>query len=299
MKLTEHIILLSQFHLTKNEKNAGEYTSGENKKIWWQCPVAFDHVWPARFADRIQVFKRRGNETYEDGGTVGCPFCAPNSKPSSTNNLELLRPEIAQEWDCEANHPLTPKEVTIKSSQIVSWICAKGHKYTSTVYDRTRGDRPHSCPDCSSKNSSPEFRIVAELKLIFSEIQHRKRIEHLEADIFIPELNLAIEYDGGYYHTSTSKDRQKNEFFKGKGIQLIRIRQGNLKKISALDVVETSSSIKKSTVNRLLHSIQKIFPFAKEKKAIEEYIELDELQNKALSDKTNLRRGGLFRSLAL
>ena len=101
MKLTEHIILLSQFHLTKNEKNAGEYTSGENKKIWWQCPVAFDHVWPARFADRIQVFKRRGNETYEDGGTVGCPFCAPNSKPSSTNNLELFRRKMEKVDTCQ------------------------------------------------------------------------------------------------------------------------------------------------------------------------------------------------------
>ena len=109
MKLTEHLNLLQQFHPTKNDRAPSDYTSGEKKtKIWWQCPIAKDHVWPARFADRLQVFKRRGRQFYDNGGTVGCPFCAPNAKPSSTNNLKKNRPEIAKEWDYEKNGDKTP-----------------------------------------------------------------------------------------------------------------------------------------------------------------------------------------------
>jgi len=280
MKLTEQPELLSQFHPTKNDRQASQYTSGERKtKIWWQCPIAHDHVWPARFADRIQVYKRKGSFHYDDNGTVGCPFCAPNPKPSSTNNLAKFRPEIAQEWNYEKNNGIKPQDVTINSNKNVFWICPKGHSYDSSVHDRTRKDRPHSCPECSSKNSSPEFRIFAELKLFFPNIIHRQKIEHLEADIFIPELKLAIEYDGGYYHRSEPQDRKKNDFFSKKAIKLVRIRQGSLKKIEPQDIVVKSPKIEKPTVNMLLLTIREMFPNITFGKDIDEYCEQKTLQN--------------------
>ena len=44
-------------------------------------------------------------------------------------------------------------------------------------------------------------------------------------DIFIPTLNLAIEYDGERFHKDVSKDKHKNDILFQNGITLIRIRE--------------------------------------------------------------------------
>jgi hypothetical protein len=281
MKLTEHLNLLAQFHPSKNDRPPCAYTSGESKtKIWWQCPIAKDHVWPARFADRLQLYKRKGSQFHDDGGTVGCPFCAPNAKPSSTNNLAKNRPEIAKEWDYEKNGGLTPENITTHSGRTVYWICAKGHSYHSSVHDRTRGDNPSSCPDCSTKNSSPEFRIIAELETIIADVQHRVKIHHYEADIFLPALKLAVEYDGEYYHGSEKKDRLKNDFFKAEGITLIRVREGNLKKIDENDICTGTKRLKKEAINDLFSSLAVLRPTEIAREKVENYISKSDFLNK-------------------
>jgi len=62
---------------------------------------------------------------------------------------------------------------------------------------------------------------------------HKLHKEHYELDIFIPELNVGIEFNGLYYHNEQSlifrkKDPKqyhldKTKFFKGKGIRVIHI----------------------------------------------------------------------------
>ncbi len=47
-------------------------------------------------------------------------------------------------------------------------------------------------------------------------------------DTFIPSLNIAIEYDGYFYHKNRVKqDERKNKQLKKRGINLIRIRENN------------------------------------------------------------------------
>ena len=72
------------------------------------------------------------------------------------------------------------------------------------------------------------------MKNIFEDAVNREKItpENIEVDIYIPSLNVAIEYDGEYYHRSKMKqDSMKNKILFENGIQLVRIREEGLPKI--------------------------------------------------------------------
>lgn len=56
----------------------------------------------------------------------------------------------------------------------------------------------------------------------------RKQIWPMELDIFIPSLNLGIEYDGDYWHSlpdMIERDKKKDLACKTKGIKLLRIKE--------------------------------------------------------------------------
>lgn len=60
----------------------------------------------------------------------------------NNNHTNLL-----QEWD-KAN-PVTPTDISYGTNKIYSWICAKGHKWQTSVNNRTNGHT--NCPVCNSK----------------------------------------------------------------------------------------------------------------------------------------------------
>ncbi len=89
------------------------------------------------------------------------------------------------------------------------------------VYQRTGGDKTY-CPHRSGASTlQPEIRILCELKHLLGdeEIDWRGRIDSVKADIFLPNHNLAIEYDGNHWHKDNGQsDIEKNEFFAKRGI---------------------------------------------------------------------------------
>lgn len=116
--------------------------------------------------------------------------------------------------------------------------CKKGHDYEidhNTIYNRTV-NKSCLCTICntiiSNKSiSSKELELrefflkyFTEDELIFNS---RKIINPYEIDIFIPKLNLAIEYNGIYWHSEhiIDKDYHKNKYnlCKTKGIKLLHI----------------------------------------------------------------------------
>lgn len=87
------------------------------------------------------------------------------------------------------------------------------------------------------KSSLPEQYIGFYLSRIFgSEIEYQKQFDWLgnySLDIYIPSLQLAIEYDGIYYHASkSSTDSIKTALCRSHGLFLIRIveKKANQKK---------------------------------------------------------------------
>ena len=56
-----------------------------NKKIWWKCSEG--HEWQATIANR-----NSGN---------GCPYCSGRLAVKGKNDLQILNPDLANEWDFE------------------------------------------------------------------------------------------------------------------------------------------------------------------------------------------------------
>ena len=83
-----------------------------------------------------------------------------------------------------------------------------------------------------SLNASIKEKIVAYyLMQIFDDIEfsyHADWLKQKELDIFIPSLNIGIEYDGAKWHTNEIKDIEKDQLCESNGVHLVRIREPNL-----------------------------------------------------------------------
>ena len=93
----------------------------------------------------------------------------------------------------------------------VWWICEKGHNFEATIDNRTKGS---GCPLCSHerKTSFPEKAVCYYLSKFFPDIKYNYKTPWLgksEIDIFMPSLNLAIEYDGERWHQNIKKDLKR------------------------------------------------------------------------------------------
>ena len=63
--------------------------------------------------------------------------------------------------------------------------------------------------------------------------------EAFEADVFIPGVNVAIEYDGAYWHKDKyDRDVEKTAFFNSIGIYVIHIRETGLEPLPPFDGLE-------------------------------------------------------------
>lgn len=85
----------------------------------------------------------------------------------------------------------------------------------------------------SLKTSRPEQYIYTYIKELFSTAVRGKQFDWMynsEFDIFIPELNLAIEYDGFHWHDEKEfRELDKNKLAKKHNITIFRIREVELK----------------------------------------------------------------------
>ena len=120
------------------------------------------------------------------------------------------------------------------------------------------------CPQCTNQSSRAEIRLLTEFRYLFSSSQSRIKFEGREADIFLEEINLVIEYDGAHWHKGKElKDREKSEFFELLGKRVIRVRERPLSSVTR-NCVEVSDDIftNKSEVDRVLSFILSNFSSA-------------------------------------
>ena len=207
--------------------------------VWWKCHKGEDHEWKAAIRDR------------NEGG--GCGVCA-NRIVVLSNCLATLKPELAKEWHPTKNGKLTPYDVAPGSHKKVWWKCPRGddHEWKATVIHRSYGT---GCPICSNASSAPELRIYCELKTIFPSIQHRVILLGHEVDIYIPHIQVGIEYDGEYWHRDKlQKDIEKNLALNST-ILLIRIREKGLPRLEDTDIELTMKNISVAVIKKILRII--------------------------------------------
>jgi hypothetical protein len=107
------------------------------RRVSWRCQVDSSHVWVARVDSR--------------SAGHGCPFCA-GRRVAPGSSLADVRPELAEEWDCELNAPLEPDAVRPGSSKVVWWRCGvdERHVWRASVAART-ARRGTACPMCARR----------------------------------------------------------------------------------------------------------------------------------------------------
>ena len=207
--------IASQWDYEKNGKLLPEQCSpSSNQSVYWKCPVC-GYSWKAKISNRIILGR-------------GCPCCANKVVVPGKNDLATVYPELAKEWHPTANGTLTPQQVTIGSGKKVWWLCPRGHSYKASVMHRGHGT---NCPDCNSgrQTSFAEQAVFYYIKQVYPDAISRCSDilpGRMELDIYIPSLQLAIEYDGSYWHKNKQKSEQeKYRLCSEQGIKLIRIKE--------------------------------------------------------------------------
>lgn len=117
--------------------DASTVTAHSGKKVDWKCKRG--HIWKAKVSDR-------------SSGTR-CPVCTNRKVLPGFNDLATTHPILAAQvynWD--------PKTLTYGSDKRVEWICEYGHKWCTTVANRTLG---YGCPTCSGRIALIGFNDLA------------------------------------------------------------------------------------------------------------------------------------------
>lgn len=230
---------------TKNKKLPSQIIYGSRSpKYYFKCPVATDHKW----TDSPKDASERG----------GCPFCN-KTRVSSTYNLSVVFPRVAALWDYKRNYPKRPEDFVPNSHERVYWQCKRfsSHTWRSTI--NARAQRDGHCPKCTRATSAPELRILAELSSLKVQVKQRHRINKIEIDLYFPRLKLGIEYDGVFYHKDKhDKDTRKNRDLARYGINIIRVREKPLEKISDWDIQIKAAGINKRDLGQLVMTIQQL-----------------------------------------
>lgn len=177
-----------------------------NKKVLWLCGKGHRYL--------SQVSRRYLGQ--------GCPYCSNQKIFRGFNDLKTTHPHLVSEM---VNKYLA-EELVYGSERQIEWFCDSGHTWIASIKSRVVGT---GCPKCSKNVSGPE-KILLKLLGSFDPISQFKTNDFsFVPDIYIPKLNLIIEYDGEYFHKNRVQgDIEKTTKLLEKGFAVCRIRENNL-----------------------------------------------------------------------
>lgn len=186
-------------------------------RYWWKCTIC-EHSWNNSVSARLSH-------------NNNCPKCAKVELAQTLRNHSINkfgslldeRPDIAIEWDYEKND-LTPDLVSVESSHSVFWKCKKcNFKWKTSVSCRVLGQS--NCRTCFGSKSFKEQEFIDFVRTCTNyEVLNNDReiIKPKELDVIIPELKIAIEFNGNYWHSDEKLLR--NNGLTAEETHLIKVR---------------------------------------------------------------------------
>jgi hypothetical protein len=206
-KLIKYDILhLKKYAEDKGGKCLSEKYKNYKTKYLWQCQCK--NKWEATWSDIKQG--------------RWCSVCSSINVGESNRkyNIDLLKNKaINLGGKCLSEHY---KDVFSK----YQWQCKKGHLWQTTWDSINRGSW---CPSCSTQHSKAELEVLEWVQSQgFEAFSTRQIIKPKEIDIYVPSLNLGIEYCGLYWHSEAggkgrNYHRDKMVSCEESGIRLITI----------------------------------------------------------------------------
>lgn len=221
---SQHPILAATWHPAKNS-DLFPYTEhmSSQKQVWWQCSLG--HDWKTSIASRART--ANGVTTYNF-----CPICSGRKVWSGFNDLASRHPALASEWHPTKNGTKEPHEVYAGGKKRWWWQCVKGHEWETGMESRTKPNGSN-CSICYNNDytSKAEKDILDFLTEAGYSVEQSNRSifkNKRELDLYISAHNVAIEFNGLYYHSEEmGKDEQyhKNKWLmcSEKSIDLIQV----------------------------------------------------------------------------
>lgn len=212
-------IIAEFWNYEKNKVRPEEVYYNSEKYYWFTCPKGHD-------------FKRDLSHMMRSIGTstLGCPVCHGNQVNIGVNDLKHKNPDILKYWNFKLN-TIKPSEVSEYSNKYVWFNCIVCSKpYLTTVCNRVL-DRVVSCEDCRKRNWSIAEKELVDIIKSWG-ITVKENVPILDGgqslDLYLPDLNIAIEYNGLYWHSDKVRPNPNYHYSKykmceNKGIRLIYV----------------------------------------------------------------------------
>lgn len=114
-----------------------------------------------------------------------------------------------------------------------------------------------SAYDSPAQTSYAEQVVFFYARKFFQGTINRYKDIGIELDVFIPKLQIAIEYDGYYWHKDKAEaDNKKSSICRAHGIQLYRLRENGCPVLNGLSVDFVVQSLK---IDDLIFACQQLF----------------------------------------
>lgn len=216
----------------RNKLTPSDYTVTSHAVVWWRCP-ACDTEWRGEIRCRVSEQSK-------------CPLCHPTQKNlrKHENTVDITDPDAVSDWDYESNCCLTPSDVTRACARKVWWKCSrcnrpykeristhvsKKNRYKLNPAKMARYTACTVCCPVDPGRSTGEVElfsfvrsvckhygvdeIISNDRSLLSHVMSPDGREHLyELDVYVPDLKLAFEYNGDYWHSDESVVQSKPMF---------------------------------------------------------------------------------------
>lgn len=172
-------------------------------------------------------------------------------------------------YECACNYYETIGNLNVPDNYVVNglnlgrWISVQRQAYNGRedcYIDEERISRLENIGmewkvNSAAQTSFNEQVLYYYVKNLYPNAINRSTELGTELDVYIPDLNIALEYDGFFWHKKKKeKDENKDEMCLDAGIKLIRIREFGLQKTKYADNYILSDN-KRNTFERTLRKI--------------------------------------------
>lgn len=151
--------------------------------------------------------------------------------PEQGKSFGDLFPDVASEFvmDMEPNkRNLTPWDLKPYSHDKVMFRCKKcDHVWVTSILNRTSCNKT-GCPKCQKSGTSYQEQYVKNiLKCVFPDLRDQVPMprSRMSFDMFIPSINLVIEYGQSFTHDNRKSDEVKRRFCQENKINILFIIQ--------------------------------------------------------------------------
>ena len=206
-------------------------SKGTTMEFYWTCPQSLG-VWKSSPNNIIR---------YDNS-----PFVAGKKILSGFNDAQHLHPELAELYSTKNQEELSSLSECDTTPR--TWECRNcGGMWIRSINTMKNYPYCRNCTGCGKGSSRGEQELFLLVKSILGEDtdiirNDRTILGGKEIDIYIPQLKVAIEYNGLYFHSekvqkSNSTHYQKYQQLADKGIKLIVVWEDELR--DKKDIVES------------------------------------------------------------